>query len=80
MEKSLYELVNKFADPKNLDIEIQEYIGGLLEEASKEEKIELSDTDYDSLIWEFRCKSENYNLSDEAIKDYFKKKINNKAN
>lgn len=75
MYNSLSELINIKMNTKNLDIEIQEYIGMILEEACKEKKINLDNEEFNNLVNEFKNKSENLKLSNEEIKSYFFKKI-----
>ena len=71
MTKTLKALVQQEESPKNIDMEIQEFLGDSLDEVLKKYNIDFSDEEINEFVYNLRSKINYQEATDEDIINFY---------
>ena len=71
MTKTLKALIQQEESPKNIDMEIQEFLGDSLDEVLKKYNIDFSDEEINEFVYNLRSKINYQEATDEDIINFY---------
>ena len=71
MTKTLKDLIQKEESHKNIDMEIQEFLGDSLDEVLKKYNIDFSDEEINEFVYNLRSKINYQEATDEDIINFY---------
>jgi len=71
MTRTLKDLIQKEESPKNVDMEIQEFLGDSLDKVLKKYNIDFSDEEINEFVYNLRSKINYQEATDEDIINFY---------